>query len=136
MQTNPTSSSHGIGSSGKRAETRLQNRSVVLLYKSGLDPAREAYGGGKETRTPDPHAASVMLYQLSYAPKFDVVEMRRFELLTPCLQSRFCPAAPPPICMWYKETFVRSPAPLCASGGYDSRQNSHQRPHARERSPA
>ena len=66
----------------------FRNRSVVLLYKSGLDPAREAYGGGKETRTPDPHAASVMLYQLSYAPKFDVVEMRRFELLTPCLQSR------------------------------------------------
>src|SRR5580692_4346681 len=28
----------------------------------------EALGGGKETRTPDPHAASVMLYQLSYAP--------------------------------------------------------------------
>jgi len=27
-----------------------------------------AHGGGKETRTPDPHAASVMLYQLSYAP--------------------------------------------------------------------
>src|SRR6185437_5102032 len=25
--------------------------------------------GGKEIRTPDPHAASVMLYQLSYAPK-------------------------------------------------------------------
>jgi hypothetical protein len=25
-------------------------------------------GGGKETRTPDPYAASVMLYQLSYAP--------------------------------------------------------------------
>ena len=24
--------------------------------------------GGKETRTPDPYAASVMLYQLSYAP--------------------------------------------------------------------
>jgi hypothetical protein len=30
--------------------------------------SREATGGGKETRTPDPHAASVMLYQLSYAP--------------------------------------------------------------------
>ena len=27
------------------------------------------HGGGKETRTPDPYAASVMLYQLSYAPK-------------------------------------------------------------------
>ncbi len=26
------------------------------------------FGGGKETRTPDPYAASVMLYQLSYAP--------------------------------------------------------------------
>jgi hypothetical protein len=29
---------------------------------------RAFYGGGKETRTPDPYAASVMLYQLSYAP--------------------------------------------------------------------
>ena len=30
---------------------------------------RAFLGGGKETRTPDPYAASVMLYQLSYAPK-------------------------------------------------------------------
>src|SRR5579863_4695568 len=81
MQTNPTSSSHGIGSSGKRAETRLQNRSVVLLYKSGLDPAREVYGGGKETRTPDPHAASVMLYQLSYAPATRPYSRRQTRLL-------------------------------------------------------
>ncbi len=43
--------------------------------------------GGKETRTPDPHAASVMLYQLSYAPKADV-ETRGLEPLTSCLQSR------------------------------------------------
>lgn len=39
------------------------------------------HGGGKETRTPDPHAASVMLYQLSYAPK-----VRRL-LFTPGAQS-------------------------------------------------
>ena len=54
-------------------------------------------GGGKETRTPDPYAASVMLYQLSYAPEAtrtdsrrvpNILEMRRLELLTPCLQSR------------------------------------------------
>jgi hypothetical protein len=30
--------------------------------------SRAFFGGGKETRTPDPYAASVMLYQLSYAP--------------------------------------------------------------------
>jgi hypothetical protein len=37
-------------------------RTVKLCSKQAV------FGGGKETRTPDPYAASVMLYQLSYAP--------------------------------------------------------------------
>ena len=48
--------------SGKRAETRFAKARLSYF------PSRES-GGGKETRTPDPHAASVMLYQLSYAPR-------------------------------------------------------------------
>ena len=39
---------------------RRQKKSPVKIGRS--------VGGGKETRTPDPYAASVMLYQLSYAP--------------------------------------------------------------------
>src|SRR5579863_10181208 len=38
-------------------------------------------GGGKETRTPDPHAASVMLYQLSYAPATRPYSRRQTRLL-------------------------------------------------------
>ena len=43
--------------------------------KSGtsfLDDSRflsSVYGGEEEIRTPDPHVANVMLYQLSYFPK-------------------------------------------------------------------
>jgi len=46
-------------------------RAVLAQEKNGesLDSPFFETGGGKETRTPDPHAASVMLYQLSYAPR-------------------------------------------------------------------
>jgi hypothetical protein len=39
------------------------------IPERGKRPQNQTFfGGGKETRTPDPYAASVMLYQLSYAP--------------------------------------------------------------------
>ena len=41
---------------------------VASLTKKNARKNRAFFGGGKETRTPDPYAASVMLYQLSYAP--------------------------------------------------------------------
>ena len=44
------------------------NESASALSGGNGGPSRPVFYGGKETRTPDPHAASVMLYQLSYAP--------------------------------------------------------------------
>ena len=50
----------------RRQESNLRHPAC----KAGALPTElRPRGGGKETRTPDPHAASVMLYQLSYAPK-------------------------------------------------------------------
>ena len=53
------------------------------------------YGGDEETRTPDLLHAKQTLSQLSHAPAIafyeKMVEMRRFELLTPCLQGRCSP---------------------------------------------
>ncbi len=48
--------------------SRVVARSSSVLRVFIVPFHREATGGGKETRTPDPYAASVMLYQLSYAP--------------------------------------------------------------------
>jgi hypothetical protein len=45
------------------------------------DPFVRVKSGGKETRTPDPHAASVMLYQLSYAPATRPYSRRQARLL-------------------------------------------------------
>lgn len=55
---------------GRQVLRSLRQQKGGLKEKSPLksgDP-RAIDGGGKETRTPDPYAASVMLYQLSYAP--------------------------------------------------------------------
>ena len=53
------------------------------------------YGGDEETRTPDLLHAKQTLSQLSHAPAIafydKMVEMRRIELLTPCLQGRCSP---------------------------------------------
>jgi hypothetical protein len=59
------------------------DRGFMTLLHATTVAVFEAHGGGKETRTPDPYAASVMLYQLSYAPRsgpalFIVVVARAF----------------------------------------------------------
>jgi hypothetical protein len=41
---------------------------VASITEKSTRKKERSFGGGKETRTPDPYAASVMLYQLSYAP--------------------------------------------------------------------
>ncbi len=63
-------------------------------------------GGGKETRTPDPHAASVMLYQLSYAPR----KCRR-----PGDPPVFTPASASPLVLYYASE-VRWAIARCSYG--------------------
>ncbi len=38
------------------------------MRKNRRDRRLLGHGGAKEIRTPDPHVANVMLYQLSYRP--------------------------------------------------------------------
>ena len=41
----------------------------VLIYKAVWVISTSVNGGAEEIRTPDPHVANVMLYQLSYRPE-------------------------------------------------------------------
>ena len=75
-------------SAALRAYLRAPRREVLPTPTAGSACPRRRMkwsarvdGGGKETRTPDPHAASVMLYQLSYAPATRPYSRRQTRLL-------------------------------------------------------
>jgi hypothetical protein len=71
--------SRGNYSTARRAHGTA--RPAKPKNESGACRTRHTHGGGKETRTPDPHAASVMLYQLSYAPATRPYSRRQARLL-------------------------------------------------------